>query len=109
MGNILFPGNCLSVFPEIVFVFVNLFPPVFQFFPILIKIEMSVFIMDKSLQYRFGISVEGTTGVSVGISEEISVESFAGSSVFRSAAWIAIRPETMVNVRVNNNIPRENK
>jgi hypothetical protein len=56
-----------------------------------------------------GFSVEGTTGVSVGISEEISVESFAGSSVFRSAAWIAIRPETMVNVRVNNNIPRGNK
>ena len=23
MGNILFPGNCLSVFPEIVFVFAN--------------------------------------------------------------------------------------
>lgn len=55
MGNILFPGNCLSVFPEIVFVFANLFPPVFQLFSILIKIEMSVFIMDKSLQYRFGI------------------------------------------------------
>ena len=104
MGNILFPGNCLSVFPEIVFVFANLFPPVFQLFSVLIKIEMSVFIMDKSLQY-----VEGTTGVSVGISEEISVESFAGSSVFRSAAWIAIRPETMVNVRANNNIPRGNK
>ena len=47
MGNILFPGNCLSVFPEIVFVFANLFPPVFQLFSILIKIEMSVFINIK--------------------------------------------------------------
>ena len=50
------PANdSTEISSEIVFVFANLFPPVFQLFSVLIKIEMSVFIMDKSLQYRFGI------------------------------------------------------